>query len=92
VAGLKQLKAAYLQQMFPQAGEKVPRVRFSEFSGSWSEMKLGEMLVERNEQIEESAEYPLMSFVGNVGVVPKGEQYDRSFLVKDENKKYKKPC
>jgi len=90
VSGLKQLKAAYLQQMFPQAGERVPRVRFGEFSGDWSEVKLGEMLVERNEQIEESVEYPLMSFVGNVGVVPKGEQYDRSFLVKDENKKYKK--
>ena len=30
---LKQLKQAYLQQMFPQAGERVPRVRFAGFSG-----------------------------------------------------------
>jgi len=35
VAGLKQLKAAYLQQMFPQAGERVPRVRFGGFTGDW---------------------------------------------------------
>ena len=35
VTGLKQLKRAYLQQMFPQAGEKVPRVRFGGFSGDW---------------------------------------------------------
>ena len=90
VAGLKRLKAAYLQQMFPQAGARVPGVRFSGFSEDWNEVMLGEMLVERNDQTEESAEYPLMSFVGNVGVVPKGEQYDRSFLVKDESKKYKK--
>ena len=40
---LKQLKAAYLQQMFPQAGERVPRVRFGGFSGDWEEMKLGEI-------------------------------------------------
>ena len=43
VAGLKQLKAAYLQQMFPQAGERVPRVRFSEFTGDWNEVKVGEI-------------------------------------------------
>ena len=40
---LKQLKAAYLQQMFPQAGEKVPRVRFEGFVGDWIQRKLGEV-------------------------------------------------
>ena len=88
--GLRKLKKAYLQVMFPQAGENVPRVRFAGFTSVWHEIALGEMLIERNEQIEESTENPLMSFVGNVGVVPKGEQYDRSFLVKDDNKKYKR--
>ena len=87
---LRELKRGYLQQMFPQAGERVPKIRLKGFTDNWKNVKLGDMLVERNEQIEESAQYPLMSFVGNVGVVPKGEQYDRSFLVKDENKKYKK--
>ena len=38
---LKQLKAAYLQQMFPQDGERVPRVRFVGFDGDWEEKKLG---------------------------------------------------
>jgi len=40
---LKKLKAAYLQQMFPQAGESVPRVRFEGFSGEWEEVALGEI-------------------------------------------------
>ena len=31
-----------------------------------------------------------MSFVQGKGVTPKGDRYNRSFLVKDENKKYKK--
>jgi len=41
--GLRTLKKGYLQQMFPQAGENVPRVRFDGFSGEWVERKLGEI-------------------------------------------------
>jgi len=63
--GLKELKRGYLQQMFPQAGENVPRVRFAGFSEPWKQRKLGEVLT---------------PFVGNAGVFPKGEQYDRSLL------------
>ena len=38
-----------------------------------------------------SEEYPLMAFIANEGVAPKGERYDRSSLVTDtENKLYKK--
>lgn len=32
---LKKLKQGYLQKMFPQDGDKVPRLRFKEFSGEW---------------------------------------------------------
>ena len=88
--GLVTLKDGFLQQMFPAANEVMPRVRFAGFTGNWEERRLEEMLTERNEQFEESEDYPLMSFVGNVGVVPKGKQYDRSFLVKGDGKKYKK--
>ena len=38
-----------------------------------------------------SKEFPLMAFIANEGVAPKGERYDRSSLVNDtENKLYKK--
>ncbi|MGX7263019.1 restriction endonuclease subunit S [Enterococcus crotali] len=70
--------------------KKQPEIRFPGFDGDWKQYELGEMLEERNEQIIESDEYPLMSFVQGVGVTPKGERYDRSFLVKDDKKKYKK--
>lgn len=87
---LKQLKLAYLQQLFPKNDEKMPRIRFANFEGKWGQCKLGQILDERNDQIPETKEYPLMSFVQGKGVTPKGERYNRSFLVKDENKKYKK--
>ena len=49
------------------------------------------MLIERNQQAPMSDEYPLMAFIANEGVAPKGERYDRSALVTDTvNKLYKK--
>ena len=45
------------------------------------------MLVERNTQSPKSNEYPLMAFIAEKGVAPKGERYDRSALVKDEDGK-----
>jgi len=42
--GLKEIKRAYLQQMFPRDGETVPRVRFKGFTGEWERKKLGEVL------------------------------------------------
>ena len=87
---LKTLKQAYLQQLFPSDGEYVPKVRFANFNQDWEQRKMGEMLEERNDQISENQEYQLMSFVQGRGVTPKSDRYDRSFLVKDEKKKYKK--
>ena len=57
----------------------------------WEQRKVSDLLEERNEQAPESEDYPLMAFIANEGVAPKGERYDRGALVKDaENKNYKK--
>ena len=70
--------------------KKSPQLRFEGFTDDWEERKLGDILSERNDQMPETNEYPLMSFVQGKGVTPKGERYNRSFLVKDSEKKYKK--
>ena len=58
---------------------------------SWEQRKVGELLSERIEQFPKSDEYPLMAFVANEGVAPKGDRYDRSALVNDtEGKLYKR--
>lgn len=87
---LQSLKKAELQTLFPKEDEVTPKVRFTNFNEPWKQCKLKDMLKERNEQIQESDNYPLMSFVQGVGVTPKNDRYDRNFLVKDNNKKYKK--
>lgn len=40
---LKDHKKGLMQNLFPQEGEKVPKLRFEEFEGEWKEKKLGEI-------------------------------------------------
>lgn len=64
-------------------------IPLSTFAGE--QRKVGDLLIERNQQAPMSDEYPLMAFIANEGVAPKGERYDRSALVTDTvNKLYKK--
>lgn len=71
--------------------KKTPQVRFKRYTDTWEQRKVGELLIERNEQAPMSKKYPLMAFIANEGVAPKGERYDRSSLVTDvENKLYKR--
>lgn len=68
-----------------------PKIRFNGYTEDWEQRKVGELLEERNEQAPMSEDYPLMAFIANQGVAPKGERYDRSALVNDETgKKYKR--
>ena len=88
---LVNIKKSMLDKMFPKNGASVPEIRFKGFTAPWAQRKVGELLTERNEQAPMSDEYPLMAFIANEGVAPKGERYDRSALVNDTaSKLYKK--
>ena len=41
--GLKKLKKYMLQNMFPQNGEKTPKIRFQGFINAWEQRKLGDV-------------------------------------------------
>ena len=88
---LTNVKKSMLEKMFPQNGSNAPEIRFKGFTEAWEQRKVGNLLIERNQQAPMSDEYPLMAFIANEGVAPKGERYDRSALVTDTvNKLYKK--
>ena len=70
--------------------EKRPKLRFPGFDGPWEEKKLDELLSPRVEKQIPSEEAPLMAFTAEGGVEPKGERYDRSYLVKSDDKLYKR--
>ena len=84
-------KKSMLEKMFPKDGESVPEIRFAGFTDPWEQRKLSELLLERDEQAPQSDQYPLMAFIANQGIAPKGDRYDRSALVNDiEGKPYKR--
>ena len=62
--GLKNVKKAMLEKMFPKNGESVPEIRFSGFTDDWEQRKLGEIL---------KYEQPSLYIVDNT-------DYDDSFL------------
>ena len=84
---LHQRKCALLFSSF----QALISMMFTTSTFSWEQRKVGDLLIERNQQAPMSDEYPLMAFIANEGVAPKGERYDRSALVTDTvNKLYKK--
>lgn len=86
---LKEQKKTYLKLLFPAKRQTKPDLRFAGFEDEWKEVKLGEVLTERNIQMVPSAQVPLVSFTVENGVTPKTERYNREFLVREESKKYK---
>jgi len=74
-----------------RAGRLILTANKKRNTSSWEQRKVGDLLIERNQQAPMSDEYPLMAFIASKGVAPKGERYDRSALVTDTvNKLYKK--
>jgi len=84
--GLLEMKKGYMQQMFPQAGEREPRVRFAGFSGEWQEQKLGELFKERNER---SSDGEMISVTINSGVI-KASELERKDNSSEDKSNYKK--
>jgi type I restriction enzyme S subunit len=86
---LVEYKKGVMHKLFSQ------ELRFKDDNGidfpKWEEKKLSTIMVERNIQEPKGAKYPLMAFIAYKGVTPKGDRYNREFLVSDgENKKYKR--
>lgn len=69
VEALKEKKKGLVQQLFPQPGETVPKLRFHRFTGDWEEKKLGKVFsritrknAENNQNVLTiSAQYGLIS-------------------------------
>ena len=80
VNALKLYKRGFLSSVFNDKNT---------IQNNWKKHKIKDFLSSRDYKQLPSDDAPLMAFIAYKGVVPKGERYDRSFLVKDENKLYK---
>ena len=78
---LKIIKKSMLENLFPQNGEKTPKIRFSGFTEDWEQRKL-EYYLEVSEERNLSNEYTkenVLSVSGDVGIVNQIEFQGRSF-------------
>ena len=92
--GLKKLKKYMLKNMFPQNGEKTPKIRFQGFINAWEQRKLGELTIYRNgtgheEKQSESGKYELINLNSisiDGGLKPSGKFIDEETetLLKDD--------
>ena len=86
---LKQLKKAYLQQMFPTNGEKNPKVRFANFYEDWEQQKFKNFSKKTGKKNIKGLNYPPYSVSNKVGLVPQTEQFGESRLDDLEKTSYK---
>ena len=86
--GLRKLKKAYLQQMFPQAGENVPRLRFRGFTGDWEQRKLGEVLIKNSEKNKEQTISNVESVSNKFGFVKQDEYFEERKIASNDTSNY----
>ena len=79
---LKIVKKAMLENCFPKNGEKVPKFRFSGFTGDWEQRKLGEIFGEYSEKNHE--ELPALMIIQGCGTIRRDES-ERSLLYDKAN-------
>ena len=79
---LKIVKKAMLENCFPKNGEKVPKFRFSGFTGDWEQRKLGEIFEEYSEKNHE--ELPALMIIQGCGTIRRDES-ERSLLYDKAN-------
>jgi len=80
---LKIIKKSMLENLFPQNGEKTPKIRFSGFTEDWEQRKLGEMverIIRKNEKLESTL--PL-TISAQYGLIDQNEFFDRRIASKD---------
>ena len=71
---LKIIKKSMLENLFPQNGEKTPKIRFSGFTKDWEQRKLGEIVREVT-RVDENSNAPVMMITANDGFIEQSERY-----------------
>ena len=74
---LKIVKKAMLENCFPKNGEKVPKFRFSGFTGDWEQRKLLDLIIEYKETVDSDCNLPILTSSKTEGVVLQEDHFGR---------------
>ena len=72
---LKQIRSACQASMFPQEGEKIPRLRFKGFENDWERIKLGELCQKVTRKAPKSSSAPIMMISASNGFINQDSKY-----------------
>ena len=80
---LKIIKKSMLENLFPQNGEKTPKIRFSGFTEDWEQRKLGDIadkVVEKNFQLQER---DVFTNSAEFGIIDQKDFFDHEIVNKN---------
>ena len=81
---LKKLKKFMLQKLFPQNGENVPKIRFSNFTDTWEQRKLNEIADKVSEKNKNNEFSEPFTNSAEQGIISQKDYFDRE-IVNNEN-------
>lgn len=76
VDALKEKKKGLMQQMFPQKGETVPRLRFPGFARDWEEKKIKDFTFAAGKKNKQNLPYERYSISNELGFCPQKDQFE----------------
>lgn len=85
----QQYKKAMLQKMFPQKGERVPKVRFAGFSADWEIRKFNDFISKAGKKNTSGKDFISYSVSNKLGLVRQDQQFEGSRLDDLDKKAYK---
>jgi len=85
----QQYKKAMLQKMFPQKGERVPKIRFEGCIGDWEIRKFKDFISKAGKKNSSGKDYISYSVSNKLGLVKQGEQFEGSRLDNLDKTAYK---
>ena len=81
------IKKSMLENLFPQNGEKTPKIRFSGFTKDWEQRKLGEYLIQYTEVTIINDQYPVLTS-SRKGIFFQKDYYDGNQIASENNTGY----
>jgi len=77
VEALKEHKKGLMQQLFPADNEKVPKLRFKEFSGEWEEKRLGEISTKQSLKNKDKKISLVLTNSATQGVISQRDYFEK---------------
>ena len=82
---LKTIKKSMLENLFPQNGEKTPKIRFSGFTKDWEQRKVNEIIEDYIEKTTIQNQYTVLTSSQQKGIVYQEEYFSDRQVTTNEN-------